>query len=99
MRGKIASSANFELVAFEITGLIAHFGTDRINIRSPPNQFQTQPVIFRSGAVTQQNRSSVVLRYQNIDGAVMTPEQYVSFVRNAWGLIGVSGGREEGGKK
>jgi regulator of protease activity HflC (stomatin/prohibitin superfamily) len=39
--------------------------------------------------------------FDNIDGAVMTPEQYISFVRNAWSLIGVSGGRDttEGAKK
>jgi regulator of protease activity HflC (stomatin/prohibitin superfamily) len=36
--------------------------------------------------------------FDNIEGAVMTPEQYVAFVRNAWSLIGVSGG-QEGGKK
>jgi regulator of protease activity HflC (stomatin/prohibitin superfamily) len=33
--------------------------------------------------------------FDNIDGAVMTPEQYIAFVRSAWALIGVSGG---GGK-
>lgn len=36
--------------------------------------------------------------FDNIDGAVMTPEQYVSFVRNAWALIGVTGS-PEGGKR
>ena len=30
--------------------------------------------------------------FDNIDGAVMTPEQYIAFVRSAWALIGVSGG-------
>ena len=30
--------------------------------------------------------------FDNIEGAVMTPEQYIAFVRQAWGLIGVSGG-------
>ena len=30
--------------------------------------------------------------FENIDGAVMTPEQYIAFVRSAWALIGVSGG-------
>jgi regulator of protease activity HflC (stomatin/prohibitin superfamily) len=35
--------------------------------------------------------------FDNIEGAVMTPEQYVAFVRNAWALIGVTG--QEGGKK
>ncbi len=30
--------------------------------------------------------------FDNIDGAVMTPEQYISFVRNAWILIGVNPG-------
>jgi regulator of protease activity HflC (stomatin/prohibitin superfamily) len=28
--------------------------------------------------------------FENIEGAVMTPEQYISFVRSAWALIGVS---------
>jgi hypothetical protein len=32
--------------------------------------------------------------FDNIDGAVMTPEQYIAFVRSAWALIGVSGGGE-----
>ena len=37
--------------------------------------------------------------FDNIEGAVMTPEQYVTFVRNAWALIGVSGSaRPEGAK-
>jgi regulator of protease activity HflC (stomatin/prohibitin superfamily) len=31
--------------------------------------------------------------FDNIDGAVMTPEQYIAFVRNAWALIGVSPGQ------
>jgi regulator of protease activity HflC (stomatin/prohibitin superfamily) len=35
--------------------------------------------------------------FDNIDGAVMTPEQYIAFVRSAWALIGVSG--SEGGRK
>jgi regulator of protease activity HflC (stomatin/prohibitin superfamily) len=30
--------------------------------------------------------------FENIDAAVMTPEQYIAFVRNAWALIGVSPG-------
>jgi hypothetical protein len=30
--------------------------------------------------------------FDNIQGAVMTPDQYVSFVRNAWALIGLSPG-------
>lgn len=30
--------------------------------------------------------------FDNIEGAVMTPEQYISFVRNAWLLIGVNPG-------
>jgi regulator of protease activity HflC (stomatin/prohibitin superfamily) len=33
--------------------------------------------------------------FDNIDGAVMTPEQYIAFVRSAWALIGVSGGGEK----
>lgn len=40
--------------------------------------------------------------FENIEGAVMTPEQYIAFVRNAWALIGVSPGRAadvEGGKR
>ena len=30
--------------------------------------------------------------FDNIEGAVMTPDQYISFVRSAWALIGVSPG-------
>jgi regulator of protease activity HflC (stomatin/prohibitin superfamily) len=37
--------------------------------------------------------------FDNIDGAVMTPEQYVAFVRAAWALIGVSGSRTEEGAR
>jgi hypothetical protein len=37
--------------------------------------------------------------FDNIDGAVMTPEQYVAFVRAAWALIGVSGSRADEGAK
>jgi regulator of protease activity HflC (stomatin/prohibitin superfamily) len=38
--------------------------------------------------------------FDNIEGAVMTPEQYISFVRNAWALIGVSpGGPAPAGEK
>jgi len=37
--------------------------------------------------------------FDNIEGAVMTPEQYVSFVRNAWALIGVSGSSKPEGVK
>jgi hypothetical protein len=28
--------------------------------------------------------------FDSIQGAVMTPEQYVAFIRNAWALIGLS---------
>lgn len=44
--------------------------------------------------------------FENIEGAVMTPEQYISFIRNAWALIGVNpggappaGSAAAGGKK
>ena len=37
--------------------------------------------------------------FDNIEGAVMTPEQYVAFVRNAWALIGVSGSAKPEGAK
>ncbi len=30
--------------------------------------------------------------FDNIEGAVMTPEQYISFIRNAWAVIGVNPG-------
>lgn len=34
--------------------------------------------------------------FENIEGAVMTPEQYISFIRNAWAVIGVSSGAGSG---
>ncbi|KAA0252762.1 hypothetical protein FBQ97_17000 [Acidobacteria bacterium ACD] len=30
--------------------------------------------------------------FENIEGAVMTPEQYISFIRSAWAVIGVNPG-------
>jgi regulator of protease activity HflC (stomatin/prohibitin superfamily) len=52
---------------------------------------------LKAGALTQAGGRYVVAletarMFDNIDGAVMTPEQYISFVRNAWALIGVSPG-------
>jgi regulator of protease activity HflC (stomatin/prohibitin superfamily) len=35
--------------------------------------------------------------FDNITGAVMTPEQYIQFIRSAWAVIGVGG--SEGGKR
>jgi regulator of protease activity HflC (stomatin/prohibitin superfamily) len=39
--------------------------------------------------------------FDNIGGAVMTPEQYIQFIRNAWAVIGVNpgAGGSEGGAK
>jgi len=34
--------------------------------------------------------------FENIEGAVMTPEQYISFIRNAWAVIGVNAGSAPG---
>lgn len=34
--------------------------------------------------------------FENIEGAVMTPDQYISFIRNAWSVIGVSTGSVPG---
>jgi regulator of protease activity HflC (stomatin/prohibitin superfamily) len=36
--------------------------------------------------------------FDNISGAVMTPEQYIQFIRSAWSVIGVGGGGPEGKK-
>ena len=52
---------------------------------------------LKAEALTQQGGRYVVAletarMFDNIDGAVMTPEQYIAFVRSAWSLIGVSGG-------
>lgn len=34
--------------------------------------------------------------FENIDGAAMTPEQYVAFIRETWALIGLRGGASGG---
>lgn len=52
---------------------------------------------LKADALTQSGGRYVVAletakMFDNIDSAVMTPEQYISFVRNAWALIGVSPG-------
>ena len=52
---------------------------------------------LKADALTQAGGKYVVAletakMFENIDGAVMTPEQYITFVRNAWALIGVNPG-------
>lgn len=38
--------------------------------------------------------------FDNIQGGVMTPEQYIAFIRSSWALLGLSpGGAAEGGAK
>jgi regulator of protease activity HflC (stomatin/prohibitin superfamily) len=50
---------------------------------------------LKSEALTQAGSRYVVAletakMFDNIEAAVMTPEQYVAFIRNAWGLIGLN---------
>ena len=52
---------------------------------------------FKADALTTSGGRYVVAletakMFDNIEGAVMSPEQYISFVRSAWALIGVSPG-------
>lgn len=52
---------------------------------------------LKSDALTQTGGRYVVAletakMFENIDAAVMTPEQYIAFIRSAWALIGLSGG-------
>jgi hypothetical protein len=35
--------------------------------------------------------------FDGVQSAVMTPEQYVQFVRSAWGLMGLGQGQAPGG--
>jgi regulator of protease activity HflC (stomatin/prohibitin superfamily) len=50
---------------------------------------------LKADALTQTGGKYVVAleiakMFDNIEGAVMTPEQYIAFIRNAWSIIGVS---------
>ncbi len=61
------------------------------------NVAQAEAKRLRADALAQSGGRYVVAletakMFDNIDGAVMTPEQYIAFVRQAWGLIGVGGG-------
>ena len=61
------------------------------------NLAQAEGKRLKAEALTQDGGRYVVAletsrMFDNIDGAVMTPEQYIAFVRSAWALIGVSGG-------
>lgn len=52
---------------------------------------------LKADALTQTGGKYVVAleiakMFDNIEGAVMTPEQYIAFIRNAWSIIGVSPG-------
>lgn len=53
---------------------------------------------LKSDALTQAGGRYVVAletakMFDNIEAAAMTPEQYMQFIRNAWSLIGLSGGK------
>ena len=61
------------------------------------NVAQAESKRLKADALTQAGGRYVVAletakMFENINGAVMTPEQYISFVRNAWLLIGVNPG-------
>jgi regulator of protease activity HflC (stomatin/prohibitin superfamily) len=61
------------------------------------NVAQAEAKRLKAAALTQAGGRYVVAletarMFDNIDAAVMTPEQYLTFVRNAWALIGVSPG-------
>jgi regulator of protease activity HflC (stomatin/prohibitin superfamily) len=61
------------------------------------NVAQAEAKRLRADALAQSGGRYVVAletakMFDNIDGAVMTPEQYIAFVRQAWGLIGVGAG-------
>lgn len=55
---------------------------------------------LKADALTQSGGKYVVAletakMFDNINGAVMTPEQYIAFIRNAWAVIGVNPGNAE----
>jgi regulator of protease activity HflC (stomatin/prohibitin superfamily) len=61
---------------------------------------------LKADALTQSGGRYVVAletakMFDNIDGAVMTPEQYMQFIRNAWAILGLTGSGipQEGGRK
>ncbi len=61
------------------------------------NVAQAEAKRLRADALAQSGGRYVVAletakMFENIDGAVMTPEQYIAFVRQAWALIGVGAG-------
>ena len=60
------------------------------------NVAQAEAKRLKAEALTQAGGRYVVAletakMFENIEGAVMTPEQYIAFVRSAWSLIGVGG--------
>jgi len=68
------------------------------------NVAQAEAKRLRADALAQAGGRYVVAletakMFDNIDGAVMTPEQYITFVRQAWGLIGVGGGSAPAAEK
>jgi regulator of protease activity HflC (stomatin/prohibitin superfamily) len=59
---------------------------------------QAESKRLKADALTQSGGRYVVAletakMFENIEAAVMTPEQYATFIRNAWSLIGLGGAR------
>jgi regulator of protease activity HflC (stomatin/prohibitin superfamily) len=67
------------------------------------NIAQAEAKRLKAEALTQAGGRYVVAletakMFDSIDGAVMTPEQYIGFIRSVWALIGIRSGTAEGGK-
>ena len=71
MVGKIASAADFELVAFKVAGPIGHFCADGVAIALLADQANTEPVIAAACVIAQENGRTVIDRDEDVDGAVV----------------------------
>src|SRR5262249_3888703 len=71
VRGKIASSSDFEDMAVQVSSLPSHDGPDRIPIAPLAHQMHTDPVIAGGSRVPHQDGCVIVDGDQHIDSAVI----------------------------
>src|SRR5580704_676714 len=71
MGGKIATASHFELMPLQASRLVGDLRADRVHVGFRSHQTNTQPMILPSGQVSQKDGRTVVLGYQQINGAVI----------------------------
>lgn len=68
---EIASSGDFELMTFKISGAIADFGADCVNIAFAADEAEPEPVVAAAGVILEQDGGAIADRGQRVYRAIV----------------------------